>query len=70
MRDAIKQFLLGAGSVLVLIPSSQESTLNRVKGPLPDTALEALRADWYRIGSDLSKAIQKVRDEYGSKHTP
>jgi hypothetical protein len=70
MRDAIKQFLLGAGSVLVLLPTTQESTLNRVKGALPDSALEALRADWYKIGSDLSKVIQKLRDESGSKQNP
>lgn len=61
MADKIRSFLKGMGSVIVLLPATQQ-----VERPLwkPQPAIEdAIGSYWGRVGGHLRTAVDQVRRE-------
>jgi hypothetical protein len=52
-RGFLRSFLIGAGSVIAICPTTKPSLPTRHKS---DT--DALRSDWVKIGQDFRVAIQ------------
>ena len=61
MAEKIRSFLKGMGSVIVLLPSAQETAAPLLR-PAPPVA-EALRSHWLRVGGYLQGAVDQVGSE-------
>lgn len=61
MGKVIKEFLVGAGSVLQLCPPTNLTPVRPDFMRVSDA--ERMASDWQRVGSHLQRAIDKVSPE-------
>lgn len=61
MHHRLRNFLSGAGSIVVLLPAPSPS---RFLDLLPKESIEdTLRADWFAVGNDIAGAMGRVSQE-------
>lgn len=64
MNAHFKNFFKGFGSLFDLFPPPPQIKLRKTSTQIYKNDREALHSDWVRVGNDITKALNIVKEDY------